>query len=68
MSSSTLTNATNLKIIIFTKSNNAMRMRVTVAIECLKGTVQRKLTGVLSGINRKHMISSIAAGYFLIKF
>jgi hypothetical protein len=22
---------------------------------CIKGTVQRKLTGVLSGINRKHM-------------
>jgi hypothetical protein len=28
-----------------------------------KGTVQQKLTGVLSGINRKLMISSIAAGY-----
>jgi hypothetical protein len=31
----------------------------------LKGTVQRKLTGVLSGINRKLMISSIGASNFL---
>jgi hypothetical protein len=30
----------------------------------IKWTVQRKLTGVLSGINRKLMISSIAGGYF----
>jgi hypothetical protein len=37
-------------------------------ITCIKGTAQRKLTGVLSGINRKLMISSIAAGYFLKKF
>jgi hypothetical protein len=29
-----------------------------------KGNVQRKLTGVLSGINQKRVISSIAAGYF----
>jgi hypothetical protein len=32
----------------------------------IKGTVQRKLTGVLSGINRKLLISSIAAGYFFL--
>jgi hypothetical protein len=30
----------------------------------LKGTVQRKLTGVLSGINRKLIISSVSVGYF----
>jgi hypothetical protein len=29
----------------------------------LKGTVQRKLTGVLSGINRKHMICHCSDGY-----
>jgi hypothetical protein len=29
----------------------------------LKGTVQRKLTGVLSGINRKHMICHYSDGY-----
>jgi hypothetical protein len=34
----------------------------------VKGTVQRKVIGVLSGINRKLMISSIAARYFLKKF
>jgi hypothetical protein len=33
-----------------------------------KGTVQRKLTGVLSGINRKLMISTIAAGFFFFNF
>jgi hypothetical protein len=36
-----------------------------VYLYVVKGTVQRKLTGVLSGINRKLMISSIVAGYFL---
>jgi hypothetical protein len=30
-------------------------------------TVQQKLTEVLSGINRKLIISSIAAGYFVEK-
>jgi hypothetical protein len=44
-----------------------------VPISCLimsliKGTVQRKLTWVKSGINRKLMISSIVAGYFLKNF
>jgi hypothetical protein len=34
----------------------------------VKGTVQQKLTGILSGINRKLMISSIFAGYFFINF
>jgi hypothetical protein len=29
----------------------------------VKGTVQRKLTGVLSGINRKHMICHCSDGY-----
>jgi hypothetical protein len=38
------------------------------SIYSVKGTVQRKLTGVLSVINRKLMISSIAAGYFLKNF
>jgi hypothetical protein len=33
-----------------------------------KGTVQRKLTWVLSGIHRKLMISSIVAGYFYFIF
>jgi hypothetical protein len=33
-----------------------------------KGTVQQKLTGVLSGITRKLMISSIAARYIFLKF
>jgi hypothetical protein len=40
---------------------------INPSILVLKGTVQRKLTGVLSGINRKLIISSIAAGYFLKK-
>jgi hypothetical protein len=34
----------------------------------LKGIVQRKLTGVLSGINQKLMNSSIVAGYLQKKF
>jgi hypothetical protein len=34
----------------------------------LKGTVQRKLTWVKSGINRKLMISSNVARYFLKNF
>jgi hypothetical protein len=35
----------------------------------VKGTVQQKLTGVLSGINRKLMISSINFyGFFPFKF
>jgi hypothetical protein len=33
-----------------------------------KGTVQRKLTWVKSGINRKLIISSIVAGYLFKKF
>jgi hypothetical protein len=33
-----------------------------------KGTVQRKLTGALSGINRKLMISSFVAGYLKKNF
>jgi hypothetical protein len=37
-------------------------------VSVLKGTVQRKLKGVLSGINRKLMISSIVAGYFFKNF
>jgi hypothetical protein len=31
-----------------------------------KGTVQRKLTGVLSGINRKLMIDQSVAWYFCL--
>jgi hypothetical protein len=38
------------------------------ADKIFKGTVQRKLTGVLSGIHRKLMISSIVAGYFYFIF
>jgi hypothetical protein len=30
---------------------------------CVKGTVQQKLTGVLSGINRKLMICHCSDGY-----
>jgi hypothetical protein len=37
---------------------NAIRPR-----PLFKGTVQRKLTGVLSGINRKHMICHCSDGY-----
>jgi hypothetical protein len=35
----------------------------TAKKEVLKGTVQRKLTGVLSGINRKLMICHCSDGY-----
>jgi hypothetical protein len=35
-------------------------------IVAIKGTVQRKLTGVLSGINRMLMICSSVAWYFYL--
>jgi hypothetical protein len=35
----------------------------TGSVIFVKGTVQRKLTGVLSGINRKHMICRCSDGY-----
>jgi hypothetical protein len=43
-------------------------MKVSRKNEGFKGTVQRKLTWVLSGINRKLMNSSIVAGYFYFIF
>jgi hypothetical protein len=49
---------------------NTMRFRLPLSMKLFlnfKGTVQRKLTGVLSGINRKLMISAIVAGYFFKK-
>jgi hypothetical protein len=45
------------------KSNNKMRERVKIRDFGFKGTVQRKLTGVLSGINRKLMICHCSDGY-----
>jgi hypothetical protein len=50
------------KIILKTQSWNFLRN--PKALYCLKGTVQRKLTGVLSGINRQLMISQSVAWYF----
>jgi hypothetical protein len=37
-------------------------------LSTIKGTVQRKLTWALSGINRKLMNSSIVTGYFYFFF
>jgi hypothetical protein len=39
-------------------------LKNNIIIIMLKGTVQRKLTGVLSGINRQLMISQSVTWYF----